>query len=64
VKKKKPAKKKKDKDAPKGAMSAFMYFSQDQRASVKEAQPELTLGGVAKVCSAPAPFVRYLVQVH
>ena len=38
---KKP-RKKKDPNAPKGALSAFMYFSQDQRAAVKEANP----GGV------------------
>jgi hypothetical protein len=48
----KTPKKVKDKNAPKGARSAFMCFSQEQRASVMSAQPELKMGGVAKVLGA------------
>uniref|UniRef100_A0A7S0RR61 FACT complex subunit SSRP1 n=1 Tax=Pyramimonas obovata TaxID=1411642 RepID=A0A7S0RR61_9CHLO len=48
VKAKKP-KKKKDPNAPKKALSGFMYFSQVNRPKVKEEDPSLGIGGVAKV---------------
>jgi hypothetical protein len=51
----KPAKKpkqKKDPNAPKKGLSAFMYFSADQRPSVKAEQPDLKMGEVAKVIGA------------
>ncbi|CAM9398979.1 unnamed protein product [Ectocarpus fasciculatus] len=40
---------KKDKDAPKGAMSAFMQFSQATRAQVKADNPELKITEISKV---------------
>jgi hypothetical protein len=38
----KKKKAKKDPNAPKRAMNAYMYFMQDQRAAVKEKNPKLT----------------------
>ncbi|CAM9671553.1 unnamed protein product, partial [Laminaria digitata] len=40
---------KKDKDAPKGAMSAFMQFSQAKRSETKEANPDLKITEISKV---------------
>lgn len=37
-------KKAKDPDAPKRPLSAYMFFSQDQRATVKEDNPDATFG--------------------
>ncbi|XP_074651632.1 uncharacterized protein LOC141906286 [Tubulanus polymorphus] len=49
----KPKKKKRTKDpnAPKRALSAFMWFCKDARKDVKEASPELRMGEIAKVLS-------------
>jgi hypothetical protein len=42
-----------DPNAPKSALNAFMFFSADQRPSVKEEQPELKgMGEIAKVIGA------------
>lgn len=41
---KKKRKTKKDPAAPKRGLSAYMFFSQDQRATVKEESPEATFG--------------------
>lgn len=35
---------KKDPNAPKRGLSAYMFFSQDQRATVKEESPDATFG--------------------
>jgi hypothetical protein len=35
---------KKDPSAPKRGLSAYMFFSQDQRATVKEESPDATFG--------------------
>lgn len=40
----KPAKKVKDPNAPKRPLSAYMYFSSAQRATVKEENPEASFG--------------------
>lgn len=40
----KSGKKKKDPNAPKRPLSAFMLFSQDKRASIKEENPDVTFG--------------------
>jgi structure-specific recognition protein 1 len=48
----KKEKKKKDPNAPKGALSAFMYYSADQRPSVKAEQPDLKMGEIAKIIGA------------
>ncbi|MEW5299939.1 MAG: hypothetical protein WDW36_002908 [Sanguina aurantia] len=45
----KPVRKKKDPNAPKNAISAFMYFSSDQRAKVKEDHPDIAFGDIAKM---------------
>jgi len=47
--KKKKVKKEKDKNAPKGALSAYFIFSGDQRKELKEKHPELTIGEMAKL---------------
>ncbi|KDP32596.1 hypothetical protein JCGZ_13146 [Jatropha curcas] len=47
-KKKKP-KKRKDPNAPKKAMSGFMFFSQMERENVKKSHPGIAFGGVGKV---------------
>lgn len=39
---------KKDKNAPKGALSAFMYFSQSERKTVLEENPGMAFGAVGK----------------
>jgi len=46
---KKGGKKKKDKDAPKGASSAYMHFAKAKRAQIKEENPEATFGGLGKL---------------
>lgn len=48
AKEKKP-RKKKDKNAPKKNLSAFMFFSNDMRAKVKEENPGIAFGEVGKV---------------
>ncbi|CEP14314.1 hypothetical protein [Parasitella parasitica] len=40
---------KKDPNAPKRGLSAYMFFSQDQRATVKEENPEATFGQIGKI---------------
>ena len=49
--KKKPAKKKKDPNAPKNPMSSYMLFSNHIRASVKEDNPGIKFGDIAKEVS-------------
>ncbi|EGD83446.1 hypothetical protein PTSG_04053 [Salpingoeca rosetta] len=49
----KPAKKmrkKKDPNAPKGAKSAYIYFSTEMREKIKEEKPDLTLGQISQEC--------------
>ena len=46
---KKSGGKKGKKDGPKRPLSAFMYFSQDQRAAVKAANPDATFGELGKL---------------
>jgi hypothetical protein len=41
---KKKKRTKKDPSAPKRGLSAYMFFSQDQRATVKEESPEASFG--------------------
>lgn len=41
---KKKRRTKKDPAAPKRGLSAYMFFSQDQRSTVKEESPEATFG--------------------
>jgi len=53
--KKKPKRKKgqkKDKDAPKRAMSAFFLFAQDERPKVKGANPNASIGDIGKELGA------------
>lgn len=40
----KPAKAKKDPNAPKRPLSAYMFFSQDQRTTVKDENPDASFG--------------------
>ncbi|KAI9025093.1 high mobility group box domain-containing protein [Phycomyces nitens] len=40
---------KKDPSAPKRGLSAYMFFSQDQRQQVKEENPEATFGSIGKL---------------
>ncbi|KAG2301470.1 hypothetical protein Bca4012_059731 [Brassica carinata] len=47
--KKKTQKKKKDPNAPKKAMSGFMYFSQMERDNIKKANPGIGFGDIGKV---------------
>merc|ERR1712036_20190 len=52
---KKPKRKKgqkKDKDAPKRAMSAFFLFAQDERPKVKAANPSASIGEIGKELGA------------
>ena len=46
--KRKEKRAKKDPDAPKRAVSAYLLFSQDSRPQLKKEQPDLTFGAVAK----------------
>ncbi|GJN93760.1 hypothetical protein Rhopal_006817-T1 [Rhodotorula paludigena] len=43
---------KKDPNAPKRSLSAYMHFSQDQRATVKEENPDVTFGEIGKILGA------------
>eukprot|EP01026_Neomeris_dumetosa_P064606 TRINITY_DN61622_c0_g1_i2.p1 TRINITY_DN61622_c0_g1~~TRINITY_DN61622_c0_g1_i2.p1 ORF type:complete len:665 (-),score=123.05 TRINITY_DN61622_c0_g1_i2:170-2164(-) len=45
----KAGRKKKDKDAPKRPIAAFMYFSMDKREEAKRANPDLKTSEIAKV---------------
>jgi len=47
--KKKGKKAKKDPNAPKRAMTAFMYYSNDMRPKLKEKNPELSFGDLARL---------------
>nr|VDD26410.1 unnamed protein product [Brassica oleracea] len=47
--KKKTQKKKKDPNAPKKAMSGFMYFSQMERDNIKKSNPGIGFGDIGKV---------------
>lgn len=50
-----PAKKsrsKKDKDAPKRALSAYMFFSQDNRERVKSENPAASFGEIGRLLGA------------
>ncbi|KAI7864901.1 high mobility group box domain-containing protein [Spinellus fusiger] len=40
---------KKDPSAPKRGLSAYMFFSQDQRQQVKDENPEATFGSIGKL---------------
>ncbi|KAJ1847340.1 Non-histone chromosomal protein 6 [Coemansia sp. RSA 2611] len=40
---------KKDPNAPKRALSAYMFFSQDRRAQVQEDNPNVTFGQIGKI---------------
>ncbi|KAK2733211.1 Non-histone chromosomal protein 6 [Myotisia sp. PD_48] len=40
---------KKDPNAPKRGLSAYMFFANDQRESVREENPDITFGQVGKV---------------
>ncbi|KAI8906618.1 hypothetical protein PhCBS80983_g03135 [Powellomyces hirtus] len=48
----KKVKAKKDPNAPKKALSAFMIFSQENRARIKEENPEATFGQLGKLLGA------------
>ena len=50
--KKQTKKEKKDKNAPKGAMSAYMLFCADQRAKLKEEHPDWGLPEMGKALGA------------
>ncbi|TNY24060.1 high mobility group box domain-containing protein [Rhodotorula diobovata] len=43
------AKPKKDPNAPKRPLSAYMHFSQDMRSVVKEENPDVTFGEIGKL---------------
>lgn len=47
--KKKREKKKKDPNAPKRALSAFMFYSQKHRPLVKKENPEATFGEIGRI---------------
>ncbi|GAA6037696.1 hypothetical protein JCM8097_002293 [Rhodosporidiobolus ruineniae] len=46
------AKAKKDPNAPKRPLSAYMHFSQAERASVKEENPDVKFGEIGKILGA------------
>ena len=48
-KKKASTKKKKDPNAPKNALSAFMYFSKAKRPEIKEENPEASFGELVSI---------------
>ncbi|KAL8277100.1 hypothetical protein RQP46_010528 [Phenoliferia psychrophenolica] len=48
----KGTKAKKDPNAPKRPLSAYMFFSQDQRATVKEDNPDASFGDLGKLLGA------------
>mmetsp|Transcript_23978 Transcript_23978/g.52365 ORF Transcript_23978/g.52365 Transcript_23978/m.52365 type:complete len:88 (-) Transcript_23978:325-588(-) len=45
----KAAKKKKDPNAPKRPLAAYMFFCKEMRESVKEENPEVTFGEIGKI---------------
>ena len=47
--KNKATKKKKDPNAPKNALSAFMYFSKAKRPEIKEENPEASFGELVSI---------------
>ncbi len=49
---KRASKSKKDPAAPKRPLSAYMFFSQDQRERVKQANPEAGFGDVGRLLGA------------
>jgi len=51
-KKAKPEKKRKDPNAPKKALTAYILFSNAKRAEVKKANPDIKFGDVAKEISS------------
>ncbi|CAO3644306.1 unnamed protein product [Mucor hiemalis] len=46
---KKKRRSKKDPSAPKRGLSAYMFFSQDQRSTVKTENPDATFGQIGKI---------------
>ncbi|KAI8095259.1 high mobility group box domain-containing protein [Thamnidium elegans] len=46
---KKKRRSKKDPSTPKRGLSAYMFFSQDQRSTVKEESPDATFGQIGKL---------------
>lgn len=75
----KKEKKEKDPNAPKRALSAFMYYSQENRPVVKQENPSASFGeigkilgqqwkdlaaGDKKVCSNTFPFYVFFLQFH
>ncbi|KAI8882466.1 high mobility group box, partial [Backusella circina FSU 941] len=46
---KKKRRSKKDPNAPKRGLSAYMFFSQDQRATVKAENPDASFGQIGKI---------------
>ncbi|KAG0751912.1 hypothetical protein G6F57_017189 [Rhizopus arrhizus] len=46
---KKARRSKKDPSAPKRGLSAYMFFSQDQRPNVKEENPKASFGEIGKI---------------
>jgi hypothetical protein len=48
----KKEKKKKDPNAPKKALSAFMFFCADKRAAIREAHPDWKIGDIGKELGA------------
>jgi hypothetical protein len=56
---KRKQKRAKDPNAPKRALSGFFWFSNEERGKVKAANPEFSVGDVAKetaACHPPFPF--------
>ena len=51
-KKKKSKRQKKDPNAPKRAMSAFMFYSQEHRASIQDKNPGVTFGQIGRILGA------------
>ncbi|CAO1635030.1 unnamed protein product [Jaminaea pallidilutea] len=47
-----PKKKGKDPNAPKRALSAYMFFSQDQREKTKNDNPNATFGEIGRILGA------------
>ncbi|KAI7885605.1 hypothetical protein K492DRAFT_141417 [Lichtheimia hyalospora FSU 10163] len=45
----KVSKRSKDPKGPKRSLSAYMFFSQDKRASVKEENPDASFGQIGKI---------------
>eukprot|EP00164_Ancoracysta_twista_P000548 GFYU01000731.1.p1 GENE.GFYU01000731.1~~GFYU01000731.1.p1 ORF type:complete len:131 (-),score=63.44 GFYU01000731.1:335-685(-) len=45
----KATKKKKDKDAPKKGLSAFMFFSKEQRDTAKKNNPDASFGDIGRI---------------